>query len=95
MPEHTMTPPLPSATPEAAAPQPPIDFLEYWKTDCREIKTFRGHSHGVWAVAFSPDGLTLASGGAERLVRMWDIETGRLLRSLRGHTNDIRAIVFT
>lgn len=95
MPEHTMTPPLPTATPEAAAPQPPIDFLEYWKTDCREIKTFRGHSHGVWSVAFSPDGLTLASGGAERLVRMWDIETGRLLRSLRGHTNDIRAIVFT
>ena len=79
----------------AAASVPPVDFLEHWTTDCREVKTFRGHSHGVWAVAFSPDGSMLASGGAERLVRMWDIETGRLLRSLRGHTNDIRAIVFT
>jgi WD40 repeat protein len=98
MPEQTMTPSTPSATPGSPteiAPKRAVDFLEYWKTDCREIKTFRGHSHGIWTVAFSPDGLTLASGGAERLVRIWDIETGRLLKSLRGHTNDIRALVFT
>ena len=73
----------------------PVDFLEYWKTGARELTTFRGHSHGVWSVAFAPDGLTLASGGADRLVRLWDVETGRLLRSLRGHTADIRSVVFT
>jgi WD40 repeat protein len=73
----------------------PVDFLEYWKIGARELTTFRGHSHGVWSVAFAPDGLTLASGGVDRLVRMWDIETGRLLRSLRGHTADIRSVVFT
>ncbi len=87
----------PGAAPEVGSfPQPPaIDFLEYWKAGTREVKTFRGHSHGVWAVAFSPDGLTLASGGADRLVRIWDIETARLLRSLRGHTHDIRAVIYT
>ena len=85
----SLTPP-PSGTGAA-----PVDFLEYWKTGVRELTTFRGHSHGVWSVAFAPDGLTLASGGAERLVRIWDIETGRLLRSLRGHTADIRSVVFT
>jgi WD40 repeat protein len=98
MEEKTIAPHVTSAITLSAAvgtPAPSIDFLEHWKTGCREVKTFRGHSHGVWAVAFSPDGLTLASGGADRLVRMWDIETGRLLRSLRGHTNDVRAIVFT
>ena len=74
---------------------PPItDFIEYWKSGAQELKTFRGHSHGVWSVAFSPDGLTLASGGADRLVRIWDIETGRLLKSLRGHTHDIRSVLF-
>jgi WD40 repeat protein len=71
------------------------DLLEYWKAGSREIKTFRGHTHGVWTVACSPDGLTLASGGVDRLVRIWDIETGRLLRSLRGHTHDIRAALYT
>ncbi|HJU03827.1 MAG TPA: WD40 repeat domain-containing protein [Nitrospiraceae bacterium] len=80
---------------EDSAARPPINLLEYWKTGTREIKTFRGHSHGVWAVAFAPDGSTLASGGVDRLIRLWDIETGRMLKSLRGHTQDIRAAVFT
>ena len=39
-----------------------------------------------WAVAYAPDGLTLASGGIDLDVRIWDIETGRLLRSLRAHS---------
>lgn len=87
-------PAQPSVAPSAGTAAP-IDSLEYWTTGAREIRTFRGHSHGVWAVAFSPDGLTLASAGVDRLVRIWDIETGRLLRSLRGHTADIRAVLFT
>lgn len=73
----------------------PIDALEYWKTGAHEIRTFRGHSHGVWDVAFSPDGLTLATGGADRYLRIWEIETGRLLKSLRGHTHDIRQVAFS
>lgn len=75
--------------------RPQVDLLEYWKASTREVKTFRGHSQGVWTVAYAPDGQTLASAGADRLVRIWDIETGRLLKSLRGHTRDIRAAVFT
>src|SRR4029079_122520 len=77
----------PSPLPTSSGTGPaPIDFLEYWKTGARELTTYRGHSHGVWSVAFAPDGLTLASGGVDRLVRLWDIETGRLLRSLTRHT---------
>jgi WD40 repeat protein len=82
-------------TPHLQPAAAPVDYLEHWKAGAREIKTFRGHSHGVWSVAFAPDALTLASGGVDRLVRIWDIETGRLLRSLRGHTADIRAVLFT
>src|SRR5688572_27888778 len=101
MADHVPT--LPSAFPGASAQptglpgteSPPTDYLEHWKAGVRELKTFRGHSHGVWAVAYAPDGLTLASGGVDRYVRIWDIETGRLLRSLRGHTHDIRAIAYT
>ncbi len=85
----------PSFPATGQAPSPKVDFLDYWKTGTRELRTFRGHSQGVWTVAYAPDGLTLASAGVDRLVRIWDIETGRLLRSLRGHTRDIRAAVFT
>ena len=92
-PPMTPAPSTPTSQPETLPPL--TDHLQYWKTDARELKTFRGHSHGVWTVAFAPDGQTLASAGVDRLVRIWDIETGRLLRSLRGHTHDVRAVVFT
>jgi len=93
-PTASSTAPAQLSTPSAGTAAP-IDWLEYWTAGAREVRTFRGHSHGVWTVAFAPDGTTLASAGVDRLVRIWDIETGRLLRSLRGHTHDIRAVVYT
>ncbi len=85
-----------STVPEAPnSALPPIDAVEYWKAGAQEVRVFRGHSHGVWDVAYSPDGLTLVSGGADRFLRMWEIETGRMLKALRGHTNDIRQVAFS
>ena len=94
---HTQTVPSPSLSTgqPPSPPAEPVNLLEHWKAGCREVRTFRGHTHGVWTVAYSPDAQTLASGGVDRLVRIWDIETGRLLRSLRGHTQDIRVALFT
>jgi WD40 repeat protein len=45
------------------------------------------HSGQCGAIAFSPDGKSLASaGGGERTVRVWDAATGKLIRTLE---NDI------
>jgi WD40 repeat protein len=41
------------------------------------------HWQGVWSVAFHPEGRHLASGGADRVVRIWDLETGKEVRALR------------
>ena len=38
------------------------------------------------SVSFSPDGQTLASGSLDDTVRLWDVSSGRQLRSLTGHT---------
>ena len=52
-----------------------------------EGSTLTGHTGGVASVAYSPAGSTLASGSNDDTVRMWDIQTGALLRTLTGHTN--------
>ena len=39
--------------------------------------TKEGHSDEVTALGFSPDGKVLATGGADRAVILWNVETGR------------------
>jgi len=49
----------------------------------------------VGAVAFSPDGRLLASGGSDGAVRVWDVATGRELRRLEGHTDSVQSVAFS
>lgn len=49
----------------------------------------------VMCLAFSPDGIKLASGGDDRLIRLWDFSSGDELGMLRGHTNTIISLAFT
>lgn len=57
--------------------------------------TLRGHDGPVYAVAFSPDSKLLASGGADRVVRVWDVATRRERARLIGHTGFIGSIAFS
>ena len=46
-------------------------------------------SRVVWALAFSPDGRLLASGGyKDATISLWDIQTGTLLETFDGHTRE-------
>jgi WD40 repeat protein len=54
-----------------------------------------GHTGKVNAVAFSPDGKTLASGGADRTVKLWDIQTRQLKRTLVGHVAEVGTVFFS
>ncbi|TGZ80948.1 WD40 repeat-like protein [Ascodesmis nigricans] len=54
------------------------------------LRTLAGHVMGVWAMV--PWGKTLVSGGCDRDVRVWDMESGECKRILRGHTSTVRCL---
>jgi WD40 repeat protein len=47
----------------------------------------RGHSSHILTVAWSPDGRSIASGGWDHTVKIWSVQTGKLLYTYTGHTN--------
>jgi WD40 repeat protein/uncharacterized caspase-like protein len=46
----------------------------------------------TWSLAFSPDGKTLASGGFDGLVRVWDTMSWRQRLELKGHNDPVRSV---
>jgi eukaryotic-like serine/threonine-protein kinase len=45
-------------------------------------------------MAYAPDGLSLASGGDDGTVRIWDTRTGQQQHQLTGHTGPVTAVAY-
>jgi WD40 repeat protein len=58
------------------------------------LKTLQGHRAWIWAIAWSPDGQMLASGGDDQTLRLWDWHNGQCLRSLQGYTTQVFAMAW-
>jgi len=43
------------------------------------------HTGSVFSVAISPDGHTLVSGSGDKMIKVWNLQSGELLRTLSGH----------
>ena len=83
--------------------------LRLWSVDTGETeRILTGHAgefkgvdngpssvEGVKSVAFSPDGKTLASGGGDNVIHLWDVETGKSKIALIGHTHWVFSLAFS
>ena len=61
----------------------------------KERTTLKGHSHQVNQIAFSPDGKTLASGSADKTIKLWDVASGTERATLKGHSHSVHQIAFS
>jgi WD40 repeat protein len=50
--------------------------------------------HRPLALAFSPDGRWVASGGKDCAVKVWDAHTGKLLQTFKGHIDQVTRLIF-
>jgi WD40 repeat protein len=75
--------------------------IENWPTaKSLDIRTeqqpliLKNHGKRVTALAFSPDGRTLASASYDESIKLWEVATGQERITLQGHTHQVNAVAF-
>jgi WD40 repeat protein len=61
-----------------------------------EIMPLRdGHPGQIHSIAFSSDGRQIVSGGQDETVRIWNVATGTVEKTLTGHENRVNSVAFS
>lgn len=55
----------------------------------------KGHTDAVTAIAFSPDGTQLASASRDKSVKLWNLKTGEVVRTLTGAQEQLSCLAFS
>ena len=70
--------------------------VQLWDANTgKSISTFKGHTDGIYSVAFSPDGKTIVSGSLDNTARLWDTQTEKSISTFKGHTGSIYSVAFS
>jgi WD40 repeat protein len=86
----TPSTPLAMATASVITTVQSTPQMQKWRC----VETLIGHEKRLNAIALSPNGQTIASGGADKTIKLWNLTTGEI-RTLKGHAESIRAIAFS
>ncbi|MEH2254426.1 nSTAND1 domain-containing NTPase, partial [Nostoc sp.] len=87
--------PIKNVNLEQAANQQALVALKRAIYNTQELNRLEGHSDGVYSVAFSPDGKTIASVSRDNTVKLWDAATGKSISTLKGHSNGVNSVAFS
>ena len=69
--------------------------VHVWDAAGNARPVLTGHSDSIYGLAFSPDGTLLATSSYDKLIKLWEVETGRELRTLKHHTMAVYQVAFS
>jgi WD40 repeat protein len=58
------------------------------------VRDLKGHSGAVLCVALTPNGKVLATGSADKTIKIWEIASGKVLNTMTGHTAAVSAVAW-
>ena len=73
----------------------PVDVTFRDSETGKIVTRFTGHKAGVHALAFAPDGRTLATAGIDSCIKVWDVITGKELITFSSGDTLVKAIAFS
>ncbi len=89
----------PNKKPSIAGSKAPPDFGGFYKPSSRQteqvIQVFKDHSDPVESVEISADGRWLATASWDKTVRVYDLKTGRLHKTIKRHWNKIHDVAIS
>ena len=72
-----------------------VEIVTAVPTPTPTCTTLTGHDDWVFSVAFSPDGVKLASGSADTTIKLWNVSTGKCVGNLTGHDDWVSSVAFS
>jgi len=83
--------------------------VKLWDIEAgKEVRRFENGRGQIWSVAFSPDGKQALTGAGfhnnrkdgkityfDTTVRLWDLESGKVVRAFEGHESNVMAVAFS
>ena len=61
----------------------------------KPVHTIAAHNDVIYAAAFSPDNKILATASYDRLIKLWDVASGKELRTLKDHSDAVYSLAFS
>ncbi len=83
--------------PMRSEPNPPMEAVTALRQAIyrvQERNRLEGHSDWINTVSFSPDSKILASGSRDTTIKLWDVKTGKLIRTIK-HSGSIVSVSFS
>ncbi|OJT11824.1 WD repeat-containing protein 5 -like protein [Trametes pubescens] len=94
IPSTALSPPAQDSSAQTPMPVPEPKPESPYRPNYKPTLMLSGHSRSIASIKFSPDGKMLASCAADKLIKLWDADTGDIIHTFEGHTEGVSDIAW-